>query len=126
MVVPSNEAEATDRPEESPGRRAHRGIRLDRNNSIRPGRGVMRFESDPKTYVPAHHWTCGWYERAVNNPDVRVEIDGTASDYTAVPVQGEEFERVAREHPLPLFARFLVGFPPLRPGADRRSQASLE
>ena len=43
-----------------------------------------------------------------------LEIDGAAADYVAVPVEGEEFERVAAEYPLPLPIRFLMGFPPPR------------
>jgi hypothetical protein len=45
---------------------------------------------------------------------VRVEIDGVVADYIAVAVEGEEFERVAAEHPLPLRFLFLMGFPPPR------------
>jgi hypothetical protein len=36
------------------------------------------------------------------------------ADYIAVVVEGEEFERVAAEHPLPLPILFLMGFPPPR------------
>lgn len=77
-------------------------------------RRLARFETDGKLYVSAHHWTRGWYRRALKNPDVRVEIDGIVSDCIAVPVEGEEFERVAAEYPLPLLVRFLMGFPPPR------------
>ena len=77
-------------------------------------RMLARFETDGKLYVSAHHWPRGWYKRARKNPNVRVEIDGVVSDYIAVPVDGEEFERVADAHPLPLMARFLMGFPPPR------------
>ena len=77
-------------------------------------RRLARFETDGKLYVSAHHWPRGWYSRALENPNVRVEIDGAAADYIAVPVEGEEFERVAAEHPLPLPILFLMGFPPPR------------
>lgn len=77
-------------------------------------RMVARLETDGKLYVSAHHWLRGWYKRARENPNVRVEIDGVVADYIAVPVDGEEFERVAAEHPLPLPVRFLMGFPPPR------------
>ena len=36
------------------------------------------------------------------------------ADYPAVPVKGEEFDRVAAAYPLPFFVRFLMGFPPER------------
>ena len=51
---------------------------------------------------------------ALSTASVRVEVDGAAADYVAVPVEGAEFERVAAEHPLPLPIRFLMGFPPPR------------
>jgi hypothetical protein len=77
-------------------------------------RRLARFETDGRVYVSAHHWTRGWYNRALENPNVRVETDGAVGDYIAVPVDGEEFERVAAEHPLPLRYLFLMGFPPPR------------
>ena len=77
-------------------------------------RMLARFETDGKLYVSAHHWTRGWYKAARKNPNVRGEIQGKVKDYVAVTVEGEELERVASEHPLPLPARFLMGFPPPR------------
>jgi len=77
-------------------------------------RMLARFETDGKLYVSAHHWTRGWYKAARKNPNVSIEIHGKVVDYIAVPVEDEEFERVAFEHPLPLPARFLMGFPPKR------------
>ncbi len=77
-------------------------------------RRLARLETEGKVYVSAHHWPRGWYSRAIENPNVRVEIDGVVADYVAVSVKGEEFERVAAEHPLPLPIRFLMGFPPPR------------
>ena len=77
-------------------------------------RMLARMETDGKLYVSAHHWPRGWYKRALKNPNVRIKIHDMVSDYIAVPVDGEEFERVADEHPLPLPVRFLMGFPPPR------------
>ncbi len=45
---------------------------------------------------------------------MRVEIDGVVADYIVVAMEGEEFERVAAQHPLPLPILFLMGFPPPR------------
>jgi hypothetical protein len=45
---------------------------------------------------------------------VRVEMEGVESDYLAVPVDGEEFDRVAAEVPLPFPIRLVMGFPPER------------
>jgi len=75
-------------------------------------RVVSKLESDGKLYVAANHWPRAWYERALARPDVEATLDGgTKGQYTAVPVTGAEQERVNGEHPLPLFFRFLTGFP---------------
>ena len=50
----------------------------------------------------------------VAHPEVRVEVDGKSADYVAVVVTGDEFDRIAAEFSLPLFMRFLMGFPPGR------------
>jgi hypothetical protein len=84
------------------------------DSGVSRARRLARLETDGKQTVSAHHWPRAWYSRAIENPNVRVEIDGAAADYVAVPVEGEEFERVAAEHPLPLPIRFLMGFPPPR------------
>ncbi len=75
---------------------------------------VARLEIDGTLYVSAHHWTQGWYHRAVKYPNVKVEIDGVVADYLAVPVDGEEYEMVVTRVPIPLSARFMMGFPPMR------------
>jgi len=75
-------------------------------------RVVSRLESNGQLYVAANHWPRAWYERALANPDVQVTIDGQKSYHTAVPVTGEEHERVDRENALPVFFRILTGFPP--------------
>ncbi len=77
-------------------------------------RMLARFETDKNLYVSAHHWTRGWHRRAIDNPNVQVRIDGDLSEFVAVPVDGEEFRRVAAAHPLPFMVRFLMGFPPPR------------
>ena len=77
-------------------------------------RRLARIEADGKFYASAHHWPRGWYREALKNPQVRVEIDGGTADYIAVPVEGEEFQNVATQFPLPFMVRFLMGFPPER------------
>ena len=84
------------------------------DSGVSRARRLARLETDGKLYVSAHHWPRAWYSRAIENPNVRVEIDGVAADYVAIPVEGEQFERVAAEHPIPLPIRFLMGFPPPR------------
>lgn len=77
-------------------------------------RVVARLESGGQLYVAANHWPRAWYHRLLANPDVRVTLDGATADYRAVAVTagGEEHERVAKDHPLPLGFRFVTGFPP--------------
>jgi len=75
-------------------------------------RVVSRLESDGKLYVAANHWPRAWYDRALDNPEMRVTLDDETRDVRAVPVTGEEHERVDAEHPLPPVFRVLTGFPP--------------
>lgn len=77
-------------------------------------RMLARLTVDEKIYVSAHHWPRGWYKQALENPQIRVEIDGVTADYRAVPVEGEEFARVDQAIPLGFRVRFLMGFPPER------------
>ena len=75
-------------------------------------RVVTRLESAGKLYVAANHWPRAWYERALQNADVRVAIDGEQRDYLAVSVSGAEHDRVDSDNSLPLAFRVLTGFPP--------------
>ncbi len=84
------------------------------DSGVSRDRRLAQLETDGRVYVSAHHWPRGWYSHALENPNVRVEMDDVVADYLAVPVDGEEFERVAAEHPLPLPILFLMGFPPPR------------
>ena len=77
-------------------------------------RRLARIEIDGKVYVSAHHWPRGWYQEALKNPQVTLEIDGVTADYIGVPVEGEEFQNVRTQFPLPFMVRFLMGFPPER------------
>jgi hypothetical protein len=75
-------------------------------------RVVSRLESGGRLYVAANHWPRAWYERALENPEVQVSLDGGKGDYRAVPVTGEEHDRVDGEHGLGVVFRILTGFPP--------------
>jgi hypothetical protein len=75
-------------------------------------RVVSRLESDGKLYVAANHWPRAWYERALENPEVQVTLDGERADYRAVPVTGAEHDRVESENGLGVAFRILTGFPP--------------
>jgi len=75
-------------------------------------RVVSKLESEGRLYVAANHWPRAWYERALAQPSVRVEMDDHVGDYRAVPVDEAERRRVNSEHPLPVPFRFVTGFPP--------------
>lgn len=77
-------------------------------------RRLARLEIDGRIYVSAHHWPRGWYHRAVANPSVMVEIEGVEAPYTAIVVEGEEFDKVATRVPLGFVVRLMMGFPPER------------
>jgi hypothetical protein len=75
-------------------------------------RVVSRLESKGQLYVAANHWPRAWYDRALENPDVQVTLEGAKGDYRAVPVTGDEHDRVDEENSLGLVFRILTGFPP--------------
>ncbi len=77
-------------------------------------RVVARLDSGGRLYVAANHWPRAWYRQALANPAVEVDVDGDSRPYSAVPVEGEEAERVDAEHPLGGVVRFLTGYPPRR------------
>ncbi len=77
-------------------------------------RVVSRLESDGQLYVAANHWPRAWYNRALEDPEVRITLDGEKADYRAVPVPvaGMEHDGVDAENSLPVVFRILTGFPP--------------
>ena len=77
-------------------------------------RVVSRLDSNGELYVAVNHWPRAWYRRALADPNVEITSDGEVHAYLAVPVTGEEHDRVNREHPVGLVGRALMGFPPRR------------
>ncbi len=75
-------------------------------------RVVSRLEGDGQLYVAANHWPRAWYNRALENPEVQVTLDGEKAGYRVVPVAGAEHDRVDSENSLALAFRFVTGFPP--------------
>jgi hypothetical protein len=75
-------------------------------------RVLSRLESDGKLYVAVNHWPRAWYNRALQNPEVRVTRDGQQRDYRAVPVTGAEHDRVEGENRHGVVFLLLTGFPP--------------
>jgi len=77
-------------------------------------RVVARLDVDGKLYVAANHWPRRWYHEVLAHPQVQVTSGGTTGAYVAVPVTGEEKDRVEAQHSLGPVIRFLTGFPPRR------------
>ncbi len=75
-------------------------------------RVLARLESNGQLYVAANHWPRAWYNRALENPNVQVTLDGEKGNYLAVPVTEEEHDRVNGENSLGTVFRMLTGFPP--------------
>ena len=75
-------------------------------------RVLAHLESDGQLYVAANHWPRAWYNQALENPNVQVTLDGEKRNYLAVPVGGEEHDRVNGENGLGTVFRILTGFPP--------------
>jgi hypothetical protein len=75
-------------------------------------RVLSRLESEGQLYVAANHWPRAWYQRALENPDLQITLEGAKGDYRAVPVTGEEHARVDTENSLGPIFRILTGFPP--------------
>ena len=75
-------------------------------------RVVERLESNGMIYVAANHWPRAWYRQATANPRMRVNYGGETREYSAIPVEGEEHDRIDSENSLGLVFRILTGFPP--------------
>jgi hypothetical protein len=75
-------------------------------------RVVARLRSNGQLYVAANHWPRAWFRQTSTNPAVEIEMDGIRSSYTAVPVAGEEHDRVDDDNSLGFVFRVLTGFPP--------------
>ena len=75
-------------------------------------RVVTRLDSGDQLYVAANHWPRAWYNRVLDKPEVLVTLDGEEGDYVAVPVTGDEHERVDDDNSLGIVFRVLTGFPP--------------
>ncbi len=75
-------------------------------------RVLARLESNGQLYVSANHWPRAWYNRALEDPKVQITLEDEKEDYLAVPVTGEEHDRVNDENSHGIMFRILTGFPP--------------
>ncbi|MCY3811828.1 MAG: carboxylesterase family protein [Gammaproteobacteria bacterium] len=75
-------------------------------------RVVSELESGGSMYVAVNHWPRAWYRRLRTFQMVRVTREGETGEYTAVVVDGDEHDQVARDNPTGIVFRILTGFPP--------------
>jgi len=91
-------------------------ITLTEEDGSKSQRVLSLFESQGGLYLAANHWPRAWFRQVKQNPEVHIDFGGAHSaqsgDYIAVPVEGIDHDRVLDDNQLPLFARFLMGFPP--------------
>tara|TARA_R110002073_G_scaffold330373_2_gene514060 strand:+ start:214 stop:642 length:429 start_codon:yes stop_codon:yes gene_type:complete len=76
---------------------------------------VLRLEQiGGENYIAANHWPRSWYSQALNNPNVEVKMPGSDSfePYLAIPLQGDEEDRVREIYDFGFGFRFRTGFPP--------------
>jgi len=73
---------------------------------------VVRIEREGNLYVAANHWPRAWYREALAKPSVQIVSELEQGRYLAVPVDGDEHDRVNADHSLGLMFRILTGFPP--------------
>ncbi|MEM7017800.1 MAG: nitroreductase/quinone reductase family protein [Pseudomonadota bacterium] len=77
-------------------------------------RVVTKIENEGQLYVAVNHWPRMWYWRILDNPAVKVKIEGVVGDFTAIELEGAEYDKINAVRPLPLTFRILTGFPPRR------------
>lgn len=70
--------------------------------------------SGGRLYASANHWPRAWYHAARANPSVRVTLDGVTRDHVAVPIEGDEHDRVDADLGNPIALKFFFGFAPQR------------
>ena len=76
-------------------------------------RVVSELESGGSMYVAVNHWPRAWYRRLRGEARmVRITRGDEVGEYTAVVVDGEEHDQVARDNPTGIVFRILTGFPP--------------
>jgi len=78
---------------------------------------VLRLEQiGGNNYIAANHWPRAWYSQALDNPNVEVQLPGEDSfePYVAVPLDGEELQRISEIYSFGFEFRFRTVFPTRR------------
>ena len=77
-------------------------------------RTLYGLEYDDRLYVSSNHWFRTWYHATLGNPQIGVERDGEIQPYIAVPIEGDEQLKVAKQYDMGFALRLLCGFAPQR------------
>ena len=64
-------------------------------------RVLSAINNQGKLYVSANHWPRAWYRQALSNPNVEALYKGNKNSYLAVSIEGEEHDRLMKEHAHP-------------------------
>ena len=75
-------------------------------------RVLARIEHEEQLYVAVNHWPRRWFDRLLDNDQVRVRLDGTGQRYRATALTPDEARVIDAVRPLSLGFRMLTGFPP--------------
>lgn len=76
-------------------------------------RVLSRIEHSDNIYVAVNHWPRSWFRTLQGNPKFRVAFGETDFSGMAVVVDdAEEIAAIEADRPLPLWFKFLTGFPP--------------
>ena len=79
-------------------------------------RVLSLFQSEGELYLAANHWPRAWFRQAKRNPDVHIEFGSERAEmsgnYTVIPIDKADHDRVLEDNPIGLMGRFLMGFPP--------------
>lgn len=76
-------------------------------------RVLSRIEREDDIYVAVNHWPRAWFHALQENPNVQVAFGDRDFAGTAVVVDDPtEITRIKGGRSVPLFFRFLTGFPP--------------
>ena len=84
------------------------------NENKRHERVLSLREMDSGMYVSANHWPRAWYRQALMNPNVEVKLASADEfvNFTAVPLEGSEDERVRERFRPGVRAQLRMGFAP--------------
>jgi hypothetical protein len=75
-------------------------------------RNLFGFEHDGRLYISSNHWFRRWYAAALENPEIEVTREGITRPFTAVDVDGEEYDRLSSHYKMGAVLRFICGFAP--------------